>query len=121
MPFSWNKFKSGARAITLISGLIVTVLAPGACRSAGESAAGVKTSATPTIAASPTPDERPILLAFGDSLTAGYGLPADEAYPNLLQRKIDAAGYRYRVSMPESQGIRLLAACDVSSGRSPGP
>lgn len=39
------------------------------------------------------------VVCFGDSLTAGYGLgdPASEAFPALLQEKIDAAGLRYRV------------------------
>jgi acyl-CoA thioesterase-1 len=37
------------------------------------------------------------LLFFGDSLTAGYGVDPDEAYPALVQRKIDAAGQPWRV------------------------
>jgi acyl-CoA thioesterase-1 len=38
-----------------------------------------------------------VLLAFGDSLTAGYGLAPEESYPALLQRRLDESGYRYRV------------------------
>jgi acyl-CoA thioesterase-1 len=41
--------------------------------------------------------ERKNLLIIGDSLTAGFGLDPDEAYPALLQRKIDAAGRPWRV------------------------
>lgn len=41
-------------------------------------------------------DERPVVLFVGTSLTAGYGLPSDEAYPALIQEKIDAAGLEYR-------------------------
>jgi len=43
--------------------------------------------------------EPPTLLFFGDSLTAGYGLedPANEAYPAVIQRKIQAAGLAWRV------------------------
>lgn len=37
------------------------------------------------------------LLFFGDSLTAGYGVDPDEAYPALVQRKLDAAGKPWRV------------------------
>jgi acyl-CoA thioesterase-1 len=39
------------------------------------------------------------IVFFGDSLTAGYGLndPSTEAYPALIQRKIDAAGLHGRV------------------------
>jgi acyl-CoA thioesterase I len=47
---------------------------------------------------SPPPrDLRPVILAFGDSLTAGYGVPATAAYPVRLQRKLDEQGYKYRV------------------------
>jgi acyl-CoA thioesterase-1 len=37
------------------------------------------------------------VLFVGTSLTAGLGLDPSEAYPALLQQKIDAAGLRYRV------------------------
>lgn len=40
---------------------------------------------------------RPKIVAFGDSLTAGYGLSPAESYPSLLQRKLDADGYAYEV------------------------
>lgn len=38
-----------------------------------------------------------MIVAFGDSLTAGYGTNAGESYPDYLQRDLDARGYRYRV------------------------
>ena len=51
------------------------------------------TSATPR-----EPDKSlPKILAFGDSLTAGYGLPISASYPSLLQTKLNAAGYQYEV------------------------
>jgi acyl-CoA thioesterase I len=34
---------------------------------------------------------------LGDSLTAGLGLPPTEAYPALLQRRIDDGGFRFEV------------------------
>ena len=40
---------------------------------------------------------RPRIVALGDSLTAGLGLPPEEAYPALLQQSIDAEGLRYEV------------------------
>ncbi len=42
-------------------------------------------------------DTRPIIVAFGNSLTAGSGVDPRENYPSKLQARIDAAGYRYRV------------------------
>ena len=38
-----------------------------------------------------------MLVCFGDSITAGYGLEAGQSYPDALQRRLDAAGYHYRV------------------------
>ncbi len=40
---------------------------------------------------------RKVLVCLGDSITAGYGLDPDEAYPALLQQKIDDAGLPWRV------------------------
>src|SRR5688572_26013582 len=46
----------------------------------------------------PTPaDARPVILAVGTSLTAGYGLDPDDAWPAILQRRIDAAKLPHRV------------------------
>jgi len=39
----------------------------------------------------------PVVLFVGTSLTAGYGLPSDEAFPALVQQRIDAEGMGYRV------------------------
>jgi acyl-CoA thioesterase-1 len=38
-----------------------------------------------------------VVLCLGTSLTAGYGLDPDQAYPALLQRRIDAEGRPHRV------------------------
>lgn len=45
----------------------------------------------PALAADPN-DRRPVLVTFGDSLTAGYGVEAGLSYPDFLQKKIP--GYR---------------------------
>lgn len=42
-------------------------------------------------------DTRPVIVAFGDSLSAGYGAETGSSYPDFLQKEIDAAGYKYRV------------------------
>ena len=51
------------------------------------------------VAASPpdTSAQRPAILFLGTSLTAGYGIDPGQAFPALIQQKIDAAGLRYRV------------------------
>jgi acyl-CoA thioesterase-1 len=52
-------------------------------------------------AAAATPDAststRPRIVILGDSLTAGLGLSKTEAFPSLVQQKVDAAGYGYEV------------------------
>ena len=40
---------------------------------------------------------KPKIIAFGDSLTAGFGLTENESYPYLLQQKLKADGYDYEV------------------------
>lgn len=41
--------------------------------------------------------DRPKIVAFGDSLTAGFGLAEKESYPYLLQERLKADGYDYEV------------------------
>jgi acyl-CoA thioesterase I len=68
-------------------------------------AAGCKRAETPVtrdsasiaaIAPTPTPTVgRRIIVFAGTSLTAGLGLDPDSAYPRLIQRKIDSAGFDF--------------------------
>jgi acyl-CoA thioesterase-1 len=70
-----------------------------ACRSKGPDDQAVA-STRPPQPAETTPANtaaRPRIVALGDSLTAGYGLNASQAYPALLQRKLDAAGGQFEV------------------------
>lgn len=42
-------------------------------------------------------DPRPAVVAFGDSLSAGFGADPGKSYPDFLQQEIDARGYQYHV------------------------
>ena len=42
-------------------------------------------------------DAEPVIVALGDSLTAGHGVEAHEAYPARLEAILRREGYRYRV------------------------
>ncbi|MEN2283574.1 arylesterase [Algoriphagus sp. SE2] len=41
--------------------------------------------------------EKPIILFFGNSLTAGYGIEQDLAFPGLVQDRLDSLGKEYKV------------------------
>ena len=75
--------------------LLLVVLLLAACRSVPPDSSGESRSKA-------GPPEQPAkslpkIVAFGDSLTAGYGLPQNASYPSMLQRKLDADGFHYEV------------------------
>lgn len=59
-------------------------------------------AATPSATVSPQPappvkDDRAVIVAFGDSLTAGYGTDAGDSYPDFLEQDLNAKGFHYHV------------------------
>ncbi|MEQ8549159.1 MAG: arylesterase [Cyclobacteriaceae bacterium] len=42
-------------------------------------------------------EQKPVVMFFGNSITAGYGLDMDQAFPAIIQRKMDSLGYNYQV------------------------
>jgi acyl-CoA thioesterase I len=70
-----------------ISGLVAGLLA---CEQPKEDPPANPVLATPL-------SERPAVMFLGTSLTAGFGIDPEQAYPALIQRKIDSAGLGYRV------------------------
>jgi acyl-CoA thioesterase-1 len=50
----------------------------------------------------PVADNRHVLVVFGNSLSAGFGLEAGLSFPDFLQKKLDAEKYPWRVV---NQGI----------------
>jgi acyl-CoA thioesterase-1 len=51
----------------------------------------------PAPAAAPKVDTRKVLVVFGDSLSAGYGLEPGQSFPDFLQTKLDMEGYAWHV------------------------
>ena len=64
------------------------------------------------MAAAPPPDSRPVVLCFGDSITAGYGIEAGQTYPDVLQKILDEKGYKYRVVNAGLSGDTTQAGVD---------
>jgi acyl-CoA thioesterase-1 len=55
-------------------------------------------AAATVLAASAAPQEDgPRIVALGDSLTSGRGIGEADAYPAVLQERLDGSGYRYHV------------------------
>jgi acyl-CoA thioesterase-1 len=82
--------------------LLAAALAVAGCHRArsapeGGNAAVEETPAAANRTQTPAHDSRPVIVAFGDSLTAGFGTDSGESYPDYLQRDLDRAGYPYRV------------------------
>ncbi len=92
-PITPGSSTSIVRACALclaLAGLACGAQSP-ASRGADDRPAG-----TPATARSPVADA-PVILALGDSLTAGLGLAQSQAWPTLLQRKLADAGLPHRV------------------------
>jgi acyl-CoA thioesterase-1 len=56
--------------------------------------------------------DRPILVCYGDSITAGLGLRDGEAYPDFLQKLLDERGYAYKVINQGTSGATTKDALD---------
>jgi acyl-CoA thioesterase I len=69
--------------------------------------------AGPIYAADQPISDRPILVCYGDSITAGLGLPNGQAYPEDLQKLLDARGYAYKVV---NQGTSGATTKDALAG-----
>src|SRR6266545_3434439 len=89
--------RSGKRKVVyLVAGALLLACAkerPGPEARTSEVPAGTSSGASRL----PLPASRKAILFVGTSLTAGYGLDADSAYPQLIQRMIDSASLAYTV------------------------
>jgi acyl-CoA thioesterase-1 len=67
--------------------------------------------ASPLLAA-----DRPVLVCYGDSITAGYGLQTGQSFPDALQRDLDRHGYHYKVNNQGTSGATTKdAVADLHS------
>lgn len=56
-----------------------------------------KTSESESTSKTETVQSKKLILFFGNSLTAGYGIEAEDAFPGLTAARIDSLGLNYRV------------------------
>ncbi len=57
----------------------------------------VQSNPAPPPPTAPVADNRRVLIVFGDSLSAGFGLGPGLSFPDFLQKKLDAEKYPWRV------------------------
>jgi len=67
-------------------------------KSRDSSAVAARSKSRPAAAPSAARPARRTILFVGTSLTAGLGLEPDSAFPMLIQRKIDSAGFAFDVT-----------------------
>ena len=86
--------------VVLLSALAMACGANGAARDTTSTTKPASPPENPVAAGDSVPgtlDGRRTILFLGTSLTAGLGLDPDSAYPQHIQRKIDASGLPYQV------------------------
>lgn len=59
--------------------------------------------------AAPTQDVRPTIVFLGDSLSEGYGVAQGKSFPDVVQRRLDKDGLKYRV-------VNLGVSGDTTTG-----
>ena len=81
---------------------LLAVLGLAGCAKEEKRAEAVAEPARVVAPVAPVADPRPVIVAFGDSLTAGYGLEPGLSYADFLQKELDRQGLKFRVV---NQGI----------------
>jgi acyl-CoA thioesterase-1 len=86
------------RTPSILRRLLVTLpLAAVACGSNSTPRSEIPDAAAPSHAQAEHPAAPRRIVFLGDSLTAGLGLPREQATPSLIQERLSAAGYDYEV------------------------
>jgi acyl-CoA thioesterase-1 len=81
-----------ARDWIWLAGVLVLVVAGGCGRAEPDPQQAPAPALLPEVI-----DDRPKILALGDSLTAGQGLLESQSFPALLQQFVDTEGYEFEV------------------------
>jgi len=85
---------------SIVPALALCVVLAGCSRESAPPASSTAAPASPATPAAPAPPRdsaRPKIVVLGDSLTAGLGLQQSQAFPALLQKKLDDGHYDWEV------------------------
>ena len=82
-------------ALTIIIGLLFTLVGSGCGRNPESEDATPKPSAAPQVNANDAGLQT--IVSVGNSLTAGLGVDEEDAYPSLLEKRLRSDGFAYRV------------------------
>ena len=90
--------------------LIVTLLVAAGCTRSPEAVESRRQRDVPESPARPQQtDTRPVIVAFGDSISEGLGVETGSSFPDQLQKKLDKNGFRYHV-------VNMGVSGDTTSG-----
>lgn len=103
-----------SRSFSYVGALLLLQALPGCSR---ENSSTNETTAAPASPATPSPEiaEEKLVVAFGDSLYAGYGVAPDESFPSELQKALRGQGLAVSVHNAgvsgdtSAAGLRRLA------------
>src|ERR1039458_148638 len=98
------------RIVSLFAGLLVLCACGSAPSPTPEPTPDAEREAARSAQPGPARDDRPAIVAFGDSLTAGFGADAGKSYPDFLQQELDRRGLRYRVVNGDRKSTRLKSS-----------
>lgn len=104
-------FLSNSIRKNFLLGLLLLTVGLAACGGNGseDSTPAPPSKSPPSTAKAGSSKNLAKIVAFGDSLTVGYGLPIEESYPSLLQKKLQRDGFNYEV-------VNAGIAGDTSAG-----
>ena len=97
-------------SLRLVSFIVTLLVCAGCTKSPSETAESEPAPRSSRPVEQPQkPDTRPVIVAFGDSISEGLGVQTGLSFPDQLQRKLDAEGFSYRV-------VNLGVSGDTTTG-----
>jgi acyl-CoA thioesterase-1 len=94
--------RSASSQLRIFAATAILVALAGCRADAGKPDPGLSAQTTTATVPAAANADRPVLVCFGDSLTAGYGVDPGDAYPDYLQQLMDENDFHYRV---DNEGV----------------